>query len=189
MMSFATNTSSRKPRRTKLRKSKSRHAKRAYLFESLEERLNLSVMVLDGDLENVPNNDTTDPIDFAGHVAAAQEIGHPGLTPGVVDTVVTGTVIENNRDFYRFSATVDGEISFALHNLAGDPSNDGELIGEHRLEAHVYSGVPTAEGGATVGGQHIAVNNLINAGDIFQGTFPASKGDVFFITVDPDVLD
>ena len=95
----------------------SRQQRRAFLFESLEARLPLSVTVLE-----VEDNDT---------LGTAQAIVHPGLAAGVVDSWTPGmgasiaNVTDNDPDFFKFSASVAGELRIAVRNLAGDPNNDG----------------------------------------------------------------
>lgn len=179
-MSFAANTSSRKPRRKKSRNTRARQSKRAYLFESLEDRLNLSLMFL----EVEPNEDTTAPINFAGDLLAAQSVALPGASTGIVDSVTMAKVIgdsptdnDGNPDYYTFNAAVAGAINVSVINRGGDPGGDG---GADNLDVRVFRASPV-DIDDTIG-----LANVLLVGQTYTGSFTAGLGEKFFVRVSGD---
>ncbi|MDA1048953.1 MAG: hypothetical protein O3C40_00535 [Planctomycetota bacterium] len=142
-----------------------RSRNRSLFFERMEERLNLSVTFL----ESEPTNDSS----------PGQEIIHPGLTSGVVDsfTPASGSVAaitnSSNPDWYNFRAAVPGELTIAVANLGGDPANDG--LGDDFLEVTVRDNANAIIAGPTV---------LSGAGNNFSFTTAAANTtDLFKIEI------
>ncbi|MDA1051509.1 MAG: GEVED domain-containing protein [Planctomycetota bacterium] len=175
-MSFAANSSIRKPRRKKTHHPRSRLNKRAYLFESLEERLNLSLMFP----EVEPNNDTPLPGTFANDLTAAQKVIHPGLTTGVVDSLTMTTAINDDADYYTFTATVAGAINVAAINRGGDPQADA---GADNLDVRVFR-VNPADVDDTIG-----LANTLPVGQTYTGAFSATADEKFYVRVSGDAGD
>ncbi|HRX81642.1 MAG TPA: delta-60 repeat domain-containing protein, partial [Pirellulaceae bacterium] len=186
-MPFATASSKRKSDRKKARKSRIRQSKRAYLFESLEERLNLSLMFM----EMEPNEDTTSPVNFAGDLLAAQAIALPGASTGIVDSATMAQVIgdsptdnDENPDYYTFNAAVNGEIHITVMNRGGDPGGDG---GADNLDVRVFRENPVNVDDAI--NLPNALANTLPVGKFYTGTFSATAGEKFFVRVSGDAGD
>mgnify|MGYP002528625534 CR=1 FL=1 len=170
-MSFATLGRTVKPHRTK----RSRQQRRAFFIETLEERLPLSVNFTDLDDDSIADNDS---------LATAQEIIHPGLTSGVVDSWTPGAgtlanVTDGDGDWYKTSASVVGDLWFAVLNLGGDPGNGGgaDGTGDDDLSVSVFNNSDVRIAGPTL---------LVNGDRFFFSTPAANVTDVFKIVVEGD---
>jgi hypothetical protein len=176
------------------RHPRTRQSKRAFLFESLEERLNLSLMFMEIEQNDVPY---VGGEPFSDHLDAAQEVVHPGdfaslapgVVPGVVDSLTMAVATENDSDIYTFTAVVDGEVSIAVINQGGDPSGDG---GADRLDIRIYdataTGISTSQaiGQSTPGGSLLGLKNVLIPSERYTESFSATAGERFFVRVASD---
>ena len=185
-MSFVAASTNRKVLRRKPRNQRGRLAKRAYLFESLEERLNLSVMFME-----VEPNQGTSSTDFVGGIANAQRISHPGLT-GIVDSIAKqASATSSDPDFYTFTAAVEGNISVAVLNSGGDPDGDGGL---DNLDVRVFrksdleSSPPTSFHRDNTADGPNRLANLLPTSQSYRGSFSAAKDEQFYVRIVGDAV-